>query len=1409
MALVCPNLTDPKWIQLVNKVGEIAAYRTFYRNAHLIDPLQETLDKFDISKYNIEQKKIDLEVISEQVVPIRYTDPETGEKIHEYQSTSGKNLESVSRVLDNNEDTKYRGKETVGSDYSDKGTAIHKVFEDYINDISDENILKTMQDQGIPESFLTQVKSIVNHLKTKGKVLSETMLADLEVGVAGTGDIPVLLNDGTVELYDIKTAHKTPRSKKDGKIWDPVGHFGGYKARRYPTQLEMYARMIERTTGQPVSKKYIIPIEISYNDDLPANGYKSIKTLPFEDVDSYGNKKLADKIVSDFFGDNRITLELPSLLTNDDSDDMLRSITGRIEGREVDLDKEADHILSNADLKRTIRGEVYYVNKLTGINVKLKDQHNKAVQKRQIIDEYLSKLNTGRENITESMYNYLITGKDAYLDIVSASSTNIKAILDIYKGRRDVSIAKLSDIKGFENKKSWILITDGDVNKGGTYDLIYVGNDVLDDTINVSRKNKKGDTLFAKHFSDREATHLLSSSLRNTIKDAKKLEAALIAIKLKESSPKASFNRILITSTHSSRQQVEDGSLDKVLSIVQKLGKLKPELIPTNMKSAFNDPKLFDYKNYGQTALDRYKSFIIINANARERRGLNLKTINAYEKEANGMDQLKYKALAEARDIEAAGLNTNPVMVEEMRLLRNIYYNIEAISNELYPISMKSQFLSMGQNIAPEVIQDLVSKTADALRRVTNNFWDNYKKPTEHFFNSIFSPFYTPGGIRDAIVSDTDRYYEPLLEKKEMDVIIGSDEAGNSIVEKRKVNTYSLLDEKSDSFREKSEGQQKFITMFNDRVEEAMAKLGIDWKRGRIPLVHSSYRNQIYKSYQLGANATLDHYKNSLRKMFDDVENAFSETIRGSDEFSVKNRNVFISQDNSDDHDGRLDMMGLLDQKFADIDKNGQWETNLEVILDLVMMTAYRTDEMERLNNVFLAAKNHFDWQKTNLFEERIASNIDMVKTYRTAIIENKDLDSGTIQNKATRTANKVASGVMLGFKPGVALLAGVGAQVTAASEAISNSLAGNGKFGIGDWSKAFFIIGNPLNYKKVNALLEQYKLFDLDMSSLMNGRRRYGDKSIFKMKWMFGFLNAGDWVSRSQILVAQMLQDGNWDAHSMDEKGELQYDEDKDERFKKENGQLLKSVIKASLEKEGLAPNGKMSRAYDFNITKSIKAQIDMVIGGFDKETRGMYNHSSWGKLFGMFKTYMPSRIDKWSAAPFQSRMIGKYELTEQDGKKQYLWKGDQLEGIFHSLNTSMFYLQNLNSEHNVELNENQKQNLSRFAGDFLMIGLATLLGYVIDDDDDETKMDDLTAYALQGAIRDLLAFYNVFAYLEFVSTPVSVAFLQKTTKRIYNIVMNAADHESDTLVDTINLLPAAKEYKEIADFLYDQPSE
>ena len=52
--------------------------------------------------------------------------------------------------------------------------------------------------------------------------------------------------------------------------------------------------------------------------------------------------------------------------------------------------------------------------------------------------------------------------------------------------------------------------------------------------------------------------------------------------------------------------------------------------------------------------------------------------------------------------------------------------------------------------------------------------------------------------------------------------------------------------------------------------------------------------------------------------------------------------------------------------------------------------------------------------------------------------------------------------------------------------------------------------------------------------------------------------------------MIAQMIHDGSWNAYTFNEAtGKVEYDETKDERFKGENGKLIRDVIAQELIKD------------------------------------------------------------------------------------------------------------------------------------------------------------------------------------------------------------------------------------------------
>lgn len=1416
-SLVCPNYNTAEWKLLAEKMGEsllpesqqIKSMKMFMENG---DSIERALSKINPAIYSPREKEEKLKALSDRVVFVGTPDPITGAPRHEYHDRSGEILTSVSRKLDENPVLAYRG-DDAGLAYSDSGTAVHSVFDQYISGVSAENIRKFASERAVPDSVVSYAISFIDSLRLTGTVLSEVNLRDPSLPVAGRADIIHLKNDGTVDLYDIKTAYRTPHKiVGNKKIWNPLEDYDGYKSQRYSTQLEFYAQMIEKVIGHPVSGQYILPIEVEFKDNVPSEGIQTVSTLEKESTLNYGYTRRATEFVDRALGVKR-QAPLPGLPAVDDSSDLVTRLTGIIQNLKPNLDAQAEEMLipSRGFTKR--KGGFLQYRKGNDW-VTFRNQTDRVAQKQQIINEYLSQKERSFRDIEPSVKNYIETGKDAFLSLKGDSLMYLRSMLDPYRGL-GYTVHSLSDISGFEDKKNWLLISKGEKN-----DLIYIGSEELSRPFNVTRES----SVFAKlagsdkslfgnaGFSWNDAKYELGSALRNTIVDAKRVEAAMIVMKLRTAQPTIVFDRILLHSINQNSAVPHHVILTEVLPVLKKLfshpkGK---ELIPTTYLSLAARPELFEASTYKQDFAKSYMDLLGDSLNYRDK--LILAGVSSYDKDKTASDDVEAAILQRLLDIESTA-DSSPSSVEQKRLLSEMLYQIRQVPTHAQPVGRYfERWASMPQNVANQVIQDLIVEFRTALSRVRAQFWEGYKKDFNKTVQSLFAASGSPlSRVADYTISNTTKYYEPLLQREEYNTFSTAKD-GTQVTRKAMLPNFSLVPEGSDGFNSLSQEQQSAITKFNDTIENASKLMGIEWQRGRIPLVRATFYNKFYRLTKGDEEA----YQGLLKRAFDSLEEGFS---TGIDDALGKPRtlmNRFQNQANTETSDKRLDMLGISEDKFVQLEKHSEFETNLEVVADSFMMEAIRVHEFNKVNGMFSAANSLFEWQKSRLFDDAIGVNLDWLKVWKDAQLHMKDQDSGTVQSKGVNALNKIAS-LSLVTKPTVGFIAYLSQQLSVFSQASANSIGTSTDFGVGHWTKAFGIIMNPQNWRKIDLLLDQYGIYNLSMSDLTNGHRRYGNKSVFRLKYLYGILNLGDWGTRGQIMVAQMLKHENWDAYSIVE-DKLVYDESKDGRFNGSSldhakGRALKEATKRELEQQGITVGDTLPRAYGVSEGNYIKNLSDSIIGGFDRESRALYSFFSLGKFIGLFKTWLPARLNALFDTKFVSKMNGSFHFEKKpDGTYSTVWTGKEMEGILHTLMYMGWYAKKYRENPYQKLTPHQKNNIRIMAVHTAVLATATLalLSMEAGDDDREDPWKKMAATTLQRSLGDIIATYNILALKDFLYTPIAIVFIDRTLSQTWNILSGEKELDRNNLSKIASKIPVSNYLSSFNDIynLVDQES-
>lgn len=114
------------------------------------------------------------------------------------------------------------------------------------------------------ESLINQVDDLMAELHKDGQVLSESIVAHGDFGIAGRIDVTVIGKDGTVSIYDFKSSPESPT--KGGKYDTPYRAGKATKRKNHATQLALYGSLIASDNvnfGVPameIGKMGVIPI---------------------------------------------------------------------------------------------------------------------------------------------------------------------------------------------------------------------------------------------------------------------------------------------------------------------------------------------------------------------------------------------------------------------------------------------------------------------------------------------------------------------------------------------------------------------------------------------------------------------------------------------------------------------------------------------------------------------------------------------------------------------------------------------------------------------------------------------------------------------------------------------------------------------------------------------------------------------------------------------------------------------------------------------------------------------------------------------------------------------------------------------------------------------------------------------
>ena len=452
----------------------------------------------------------------------------------------------------------------------------------------------------------------------------------------------------------------------------------------------------------------------------------------------------------------------------------------------------------------------------------------------------------------------------------------------------------------------------------------------------------------------------------------------------------------------------------------------------------------------------------------------------------------------------------------------------------------------------------------------------------------------------------------------------------------------------------------------------------------RIPLARGSVSSEISMN---GLFSTLKSRlskwtpRNALKEMRAEAEGFFTEKAATS----IDHSNVDLFEMNNRFARGDSDTT-YRKESIEENERNGNifFERNLETLL-LEHTFAYTTKrQLDQIFPMIRAAMTHLKVMGEDEQNRQFDTDIEYATDYIKAIIKNQPIDDTIKEMEMKAITSKIkqaASFTALAFSPVMGLYQSIQGFWVAGS-LILRKPDGSNAFTFQTFSRAFHIVYNDAFHwseepTKVQLLNELYGVNDMDMNTYLKNIKsdKHGILNAYDLA--FKFASRPDYYNRMAILVAQMIEDGTWDAYEV-VNGKLVYKFEKDKRFEHlRTGQTLhpdyakeralyyaiaqQHVIEGTKNADGtlfkIDPNKivPLPQAHTIQEIESFKALGDLLYGYYSHEKKSLIHYTFYGALFMQMRTYWSGKKNQY-LAPGGVRVQGHWaQAKDAEGNNLY----------------------------------------------------------------------------------------------------------------------------------------------------------
>lgn len=461
-------------------------------------------------------------------------------------------------------------------------------------------------------------------------------------------------------------------------------------------------------------------------------------------------------------------------------------------------------------------------------------------------------------------------------------------------------------------------------------------------------------------------------------------------------------------------------------------------------------------------------------------------------------------------------------------------------------------------------------------------------------------------------------------------------------------DTFELMDPDDPNFKG-SETSRRILrlyldTMYKIRFPDKLSEASIVSAKAsgayyRVPLTEAVFSRQIKG---LG-------FRKAIRNKIDQYKELTEGVFAGETE---------AKENYERNHDKLYNKFDLNSQQRADKirDKGiGFFETNLEIVFNQVIVAYSKQQISEKYVPLFKAMQ--IGMRK---MEEDGNNNLAGVRETLDKLIANrfygKNVMSKDLQPiyKFLSVISAFFSTMKLGLNVRSFLRETLSGMYIGATRVMVKQ---HGHVSLNSYNKAVSYViqdlpNNPSGISMVQQLNAIYGMANYSLGNVANQRRvNWLNINNWGRDTLFVGCSAPDYQHRMAILIAKMMDDGCWEAFSLNENEQLQYDVKKDKRFEayfkgdksdpKYNEQrtlFLKNIEEWNAQgyrkDDGTVLTEEdqfLPQPYTNREAQSVKNYADILYGHYDDESRSLLNDTFVGSFFMQYKTFVTAKLEQW----------------------------------------------------------------------------------------------------------------------------------------------------------------------------------